>query len=109
MDMTEMHMRHELGRWGSLALRDAAGRTVTCVSGKLWLTMEGDTRDVVLEPGESFEVDRHGLTLLAAQTRTSVLVSAEQRNASGWWQTIVRAIDRRFGPAAIRGCRESVY
>ncbi len=50
MNMTEMHTKHRLERYGAVALRDARGSTVTSISGTLWLTMEGDSRDIVLEP-----------------------------------------------------------
>ena len=42
------------------------GRRVECLSGVLWVTQDGDRRDVVLEPGESFDFDREGDALLSA-------------------------------------------
>ncbi|MEO6362675.1 MAG: DUF2917 domain-containing protein [Caldimonas sp.] len=42
------------------------GRRVECVSGILWVTQDGDRRDVVLEAGEGFDFDRSGDALLSA-------------------------------------------
>lgn len=50
----------------SLRVRDAAGRTVTCCAGTVWITQEGDARDIVLQAGQSFTLDRPGLTLISA-------------------------------------------
>jgi hypothetical protein len=47
-------------------VRDAKGRRVECLSGSLWLTQDGDDRDVVLAPGESFGFDRPGAALVSA-------------------------------------------
>jgi hypothetical protein len=51
----------------SLFLDDAEGATITVESGILWLTMENDTRDIVLAPGMRFEIDRSGRTIVAAE------------------------------------------
>jgi len=42
------------------------GRRVELVSGSLWITQDGDLRDVVLAPGEAFDFDRRGDALLSA-------------------------------------------
>ena len=49
-----------------LSLRDAAAWVVECRSGALWITQEADARDVMVEAGERFELDRNGLTLVSA-------------------------------------------
>ena len=41
------------------------GRRVECLSGCLWITQDGDPRDVVLEAGQAFEFDRDGALLSA--------------------------------------------
>ena len=108
MDMTRLHTKYRLNPYEGLPLEDARGRVVTCVAGVAWLTMEGDTRDVVLAPGESFTIDRDGLTLLAAQQPSVVTVSVARR-AQSWWQRAVYALARVYGPAAIRAVRTGVY
>ena len=42
----------------TMQLRDAAGWTVKALAGMLWITQDYDTRDIVLQPGESFVIDR---------------------------------------------------
>jgi uncharacterized protein (AIM24 family) len=108
MDMHETHTKHQIGPRRGLALRDARGRTVKCVSGSVWLTMEGDRRDVVLNPGASFVVDRDGLTLLAAQQPSAVQVSVQNRT-NHWWDRVVDFLDRTYGPGAIRPSRRWMY
>jgi ferric-dicitrate binding protein FerR (iron transport regulator) len=108
MNMTKKHTKHRMERFQGLALRDAGGSTVTCESGSVWLTMEGDSRDIVLAPGESFTVDRAGLTLLAAQQPSVVQVRAKNQS-HGWWESFIDFIDRNYGPAAIRPARKWVY
>ena len=108
MNMTRLHTKYELEPLATLVLRDACNSTIGVVSGSLWLTMEGDARDIVLEPGTSFTVDRDGLTVLAAQS-ASVIEVREREKASGWWARFVDIIDRTYGPAAIRPSRKWVY
>jgi hypothetical protein len=55
-----------LDRRQTLALHEHAGHSIDCLVGSLWITLDGDRRDVVLAPGESFLIDRHGLTLVSA-------------------------------------------
>lgn len=108
MNMTKLHTKHHLKRFEGLALRDAGGNTVTCERGSVWLTMEGDARDVILEPGTSFVIGHDGLTILAAQEPSVVQVSAPDQSPS-WWDRIVEYLDKTYGPAAIRPSRKWEY
>jgi pseudouridine-5'-phosphate glycosidase len=108
MNITAQHTKHELAARARLALRDIGGATITCLSGSIWLTMEGDSRDVMLAPGTSFKVERDGLTLLAAHEASVVQVQAKAA-ARNWWNRWVDFIDRTYGPAAIRPSRKWVY
>lgn len=40
-----------------LRLKAARGATLRAVHGTLWVTIDNDLRDIVLDPGESFVVD----------------------------------------------------
>ena len=51
----------------SLKLRDAAGHTVMCCAGTIWITQENDARDIYLSAGESFTFDRPGTVLISAE------------------------------------------
>jgi len=44
----------------------ALGQRVECLSGSLWITQDGDRRDIVLGSGDSFEFDRAGNALVSA-------------------------------------------
>ncbi|SRR5258705_9893675 len=108
MKMSRVHTKHRLEARAALALRNGRGSVVTCITGTVWLTMEGDTRDVVLQPGASFVVDQRGLTILAAH-EASVVDVCTTRRAPRWWVRVVDFLDRTYGPAAIRAERNGVY
>ena len=55
-------------------LDGARGTTLRVTRGTLWITLEDDTRDVVLQGGDVFTIDRGGLTLVEAQGRATVCV-----------------------------------
>jgi hypothetical protein len=59
-----------------IALEGARGTTLRVTRGTLWITFEHDTRDVVLTAGDTFAIDRGGLTLVEARGRTTVCVLA---------------------------------
>lgn len=51
----------------TLQLDNAEGSLIVVESGCLWVTMQNDSRDVVLTRGMRFEIDRGGRTLVAAE------------------------------------------
>ena len=62
---------------GELVRLDGArGTTLRVTRGKLWITLENDTRDIVLAAGDSYTIDRGGLTLIEAQDAAAVCVMA---------------------------------
>ena len=99
---------------GELVQLDGArGTTLRVTRGVLWITLENDLRDVVLAAGDTFTIDRDGLTLVEAQDVTSVCVLArhvdEVRRGAGrprfagriaaWLASVGAAYDkRRFAP-----------
>jgi hypothetical protein len=44
--------------------QDTLGWTVRALSGMVWITQDWDCRDIVLNPGEAFVLDRKGAALL---------------------------------------------
>ncbi len=56
----------EIARNKILEVKQAFGVTIECLEGSVWVTLDGDSRDVVLEAGQSFVVDRDQRTLLQA-------------------------------------------
>lgn len=69
-DRFSMH----LGAGQMLRLHDAAGWTVACRSGSVWITQEADTRDVFLDAGDSFMLDRAGLALILARQDSAMAI-----------------------------------
>ena len=53
--------RGQLAHLGSLH-----GARLECRRGTLWITLDNDPRDIVLDAGESFSVDSHGNALVNA-------------------------------------------
>lgn len=67
-------------------LRSEAGYRIACLSGSAWITQEHDTRDIILEAGECFVIDRPGLTLISAIRPGEILINEPghaARRASG--------------------------
>lgn len=54
-----------------LAIKER-GVIVTCVEGTLWITRDGDRKDIVLAAGESFENTRPGRVLVQALAASRV-------------------------------------
>lgn len=49
-----------------LEVKQPLGVTIECLEGSIWVTLDGDSRDVVLGAGQAFIVDRKQRTLLQA-------------------------------------------
>jgi len=66
--MNHLPHRYELSLAprGLLEIPDAAGVQFTCKHGCLWITLDNDPRDIVLEAGESFVGTEHRRALLYA-------------------------------------------
>ena len=74
----------------ALHLQHALGQRIEALGGRVWITMDGDLRDVVLDAGEGFTVDRStdGLTTWTAtlmQGLANEAVTAESRPGGGDW------------------------
>ncbi len=82
-----------LPRDGLVAVRDAEGTRVTCISGALWITEDAREGDVILEAGEAFTIDRPGLTLimglLPATLRLAEARKGAARRVAGWLSRVL--------------------
>ena len=47
-------------------VRGGVGHSIVCHSGTVWVTQDGDRRDIILRAGESFTLDRRGPALVQA-------------------------------------------
>lgn len=65
----------ELPRHAIFTVADIAGVGIECESGCVWLTLDDDPRDLVLEPGERFVGDIHRRVLVSAIEAASIAVS----------------------------------
>jgi hypothetical protein len=59
----------------TIELIDAAGATAALEKGCLWITMDGDRRDIVLGAGQSWTVERNGRTLLHAAAPSTLRIT----------------------------------
>jgi len=73
---------------GLYRLPDAAGVRIACRSGSVWITLDDDPRDVVLEAGGSFTTDEHRRALVFAFEGSSLKLeqvpSAARASSTGW-------------------------
>jgi len=67
-----------------VTVRRGIGHSIVCDSGTVWVTQDGDPRDIILRAGESFTIDRNGPTLVQAFEPGSISIrrSAAQSRAS---------------------------
>lgn len=99
-----------LGGGQTVGLRDQQGAQVEVLGGELWVTQEGDRRDLVFHGGERFEVERGGVTVLHALVPAQIrLEERRRRRAAAWWRTIRRRLERRLVELGARRVRGSAY
>ncbi len=59
-----------------LRLPDAAGVQIVCRSGTVWITLDSELRDIVLEAGERFAGTEHRHAVVTALAPSCITVSA---------------------------------
>jgi hypothetical protein len=74
-----------LRRNQNLALRDGQGWRVRTLSGVVWITQDQDSRDIVLQPGEMFTLDRNGISLLTAFENAEIWLESVLQNRAHRW------------------------
>lgn len=67
-------VRVALVRGGIVRLSEAEGTRIRALAGALWITLQDDPRDLLVEAGEAFVVDRGGLTLVCAIAGSATLL-----------------------------------
>jgi hypothetical protein len=75
METTLRHPLTELLRDHTLRIADGQSHVIAVFEGQVWLTQDGDSRDVILEAGDSFGFGGSGLTLVQAFRDARLLVS----------------------------------
>jgi hypothetical protein len=66
----------QLARSGHVEVIDGRGSSLRVLSGSVWVTQDGDLRDIVLAPGDSFTLDRDGLAIVYATADSELAFSA---------------------------------
>lgn len=71
--------RINLSRGQLVRIQDGEGFRIRCHSGPLWITQEHDRRDIILQSGDAFILDRPGLTAAAALVDVEFAVEDPQK------------------------------
>ncbi len=66
------HVEISLDTRGMFSVPDAAGVRFTCRQGSVWITLDGDTRDIVLGDGQGFSSTEHRRALVYALAPSQV-------------------------------------
>ena len=98
--------RFRLAGGQTVGLHDQRGAQIEVLDGDLWVTQEGDRRDVVLHHGERFEVERRGTTVLHALTPAEIRVAPKRRRA---WRARGRRWLEHLTEAGVERARRSAY
>jgi len=85
----------------SVRVKAGTAVEIACVSGVLWVTQEGDLRDMFLAPGESLRLVGRGLTIVTALEPSLVRLVEDARPSvgSGVWLRVFRLM--RVATAAL--------
>lgn len=104
----------DLASRDNLPMHDARGTILRVNRGSLWITQENDTQDIVLRTGDTWVIERNGLTIVEAQTDTSVCVAgpnaaaaivargATRRDAAARWPRLRLLVAALMAAAASR-------
>jgi hypothetical protein len=68
--------RVSVRRGDLVCIHDGNGSVVAVARGTVWLTQNDDRRDVVVEAGGSFRLDRAGLAVISAPAGADLVVTA---------------------------------
>lgn len=93
-----------------VTLDDACGAFIEPTGGRVWVTLEGERRDFVLQPGETMQVCRAGRTVVQAVERAGLTLHegvpcplptdrrgvARARRARAWVSGLREAATRHF-------------
>jgi hypothetical protein len=102
-----------LGTEKFLKLHDCKGTQVQCLKGSLWITQDSDSRDYVLGPGDSLELEHGGDAIVFALMQSELLLREPVRAASpldrfgnlllDTLESMGQWIAAHFGPEAVNG------
>ncbi len=64
-----------LGHRALFSVPDASGLDITCESGTVWITLDNDTRDIVLEAAHTFTTPEHSQAIIYAMEPSKLLIA----------------------------------
>lgn len=64
--------RVQLPRSRHMQVIDGRGSAMHCLAGSVWVTQDGDPRDIVLTAGDSFTLDRDGVAIVYATSDAAI-------------------------------------
>ncbi|HEX2649453.1 MAG TPA: DUF2917 domain-containing protein [Burkholderiales bacterium] len=115
MDLSYGRAAIQLKPGQPLRLRDAQGRHLSVIEGAIWVTQDGDLRDLVVEAGSEFVFDRPGLAVvqsLGGAARIAAEDGAEFERASssplGVLARLWRKVQRAQRSTQARGALSSL-
>ena len=76
MNAAANHYQVSLAHQGLFDIADAAGVNVRCESGSVWITLDDDPQDYVLEAGQAFATEQHRHALVYALAPATLTLRA---------------------------------
>jgi len=95
--------RFDLVKHEAVTLSDAQGHVLSCRSGELWITVDGDGRDIILSAGESYRIDSRAAVVISALQACTVNVQHQQAfgpRVAGARSLLVSLLQWEFPPLA---------
>jgi len=90
------HARVQLSSRQPLTLADARGSRLRALAGTAWVTMDGDSRDWVLEAGDELQLasDRRVLVMALGPAQATMELCTRRDRPGGWRARIAQALTR---------------
>jgi len=71
-------IRFDLGKNELVKLSDARDEVLNCTGGELWVTIDGDRRDIILTPGERWRIETPAPVVIMALKASTLTVAHRQ-------------------------------
>ena len=70
--------RFDLAKNELVKLSDARDQVLGCTAGELWITVDGDRRDIILTPGERWRIESRAPVVVMALQASALTVAHRQ-------------------------------